>query len=259
MKRMHDDKELIDLLQEEGFLKEEVKVENINSDNAAQGEVLMADGSGGAEWSEIEAGMENPMTAKDDLIIGGTDGAPARLAKGTNGQVLQVGSDGLEWATPSGGGTETIELTYNVGNFGSERAITQEVYDKLNDATKDYIIKINSTNVNIGNFYSKIVVRDGLILCLGKTSQSYGVGPTTQWYGDYVDFYDFSIVLSSSGGNYYFTIKNNEGSRTSRWNRLDQSKFNDLFVQKNAPSSDGTYVLKCTVVSGVKTYTWVSE
>jgi hypothetical protein len=44
-------------------------------------------------------GMENPMTAAGDIIIGGADGAPSRLAKGTEGEVLTAGADGTPgWA-----------------------------------------------------------------------------------------------------------------------------------------------------------------
>lgn len=60
-------------------------------------------------WQQVVVGsgggLTNPMTAQDDLIIGGTAGAPARLAKGSNGQVLTLnGSGHVAWATPSGGG-----------------------------------------------------------------------------------------------------------------------------------------------------------
>ena len=53
---------------------------------------------------KIVSGMNNPMTTADDLIIGGTDGAPTRLAKGPQGQVLKVGVNGVEW------GAESTEL-----------------------------------------------------------------------------------------------------------------------------------------------------
>ncbi|MCC7369651.1 MAG: hypothetical protein IT306_14575, partial [Chloroflexi bacterium] len=60
-------------------------------------QVALGSGGGG--------GMTNPMTTQNDLIIGGTSGAPARLAKGSNGQILTVnGSGNVAWATPSGGG-----------------------------------------------------------------------------------------------------------------------------------------------------------
>ncbi len=54
-------------------------------------------------------GLTNPMTAQDDLIVGGTAGAPARLAKGSNGQVLTLNNSGhVGWANPSGGAGFTI-------------------------------------------------------------------------------------------------------------------------------------------------------
>lgn len=263
MKRMHDDKELFDLLQEEGFLKEEVKVENINSDNAAQGEVLMADGSGGAEWSEIEAGMENPMTAKDDLIIGGTDGAPARLAKGTNGQVLQVGSSGLEWATPSGGGAniEEIQSEYFAGTYGDGyvmNTFTEASYNKFVNADVDTLFFLN--------FYAYSGFAVTILIKKYNNSSFYVVESplfkknTTSdlWYGVLQLYYSIGLdTVISINASKRFTISWTD-MRLS-FLSLDQGKFNALYCQKDAPSTDGTYVLKCTVVSGVKTYTWVSE
>ena len=40
------------------------------------------------------AGMQNPMTAAGDIIVGGTSGAPSKLAKGSNGSLLGVNSSG---------------------------------------------------------------------------------------------------------------------------------------------------------------------
>lgn len=38
--------------------------------------------------------FSNPMTASNDLIVGGTSGAPTRLAKGNNGELLRVNASG---------------------------------------------------------------------------------------------------------------------------------------------------------------------
>ncbi len=48
--------------------------------------------------------MVNPMTTQDDLIVGGSSGAPARLGKGTDGQVLTVdpSTHHLVWADNAG-------------------------------------------------------------------------------------------------------------------------------------------------------------
>lgn len=44
------------------------------------------------------AALNNPMTAVGDLVIGGTAGAPARLAVGTDGYVLTLASGSPAWA-----------------------------------------------------------------------------------------------------------------------------------------------------------------
>ena len=51
-------------------------------------------------------GFASPMTAPDDLIIGGASGAPTRLGKGADGQVLTVDptTHHLVWMTPAAGG-----------------------------------------------------------------------------------------------------------------------------------------------------------
>lgn len=47
-----------------------------------------------ATYDLTDAGMSNPMTASQDLIIGGASGTPARLAKGSNGTYLGVDGTG---------------------------------------------------------------------------------------------------------------------------------------------------------------------
>jgi hypothetical protein len=49
--------------------------------------------------------MENPMTTAGDMIVGGVEGAPARLAKGAALQVLRMNADATaqEYADPEGG------------------------------------------------------------------------------------------------------------------------------------------------------------
>lgn len=49
--------------------------------------------------------MNNPMTTAEDIIVGGASGAPGRLAKGSNGNVLTVTAGAVGWAAPAGGST----------------------------------------------------------------------------------------------------------------------------------------------------------
>src|SRR5690242_5779003 len=54
--------------------------------------------------TQSTAALINPLTTQDDLIVGGASGAPSRLGKGSDGQVLTVDptTHHLVWATPSG-------------------------------------------------------------------------------------------------------------------------------------------------------------
>jgi hypothetical protein len=56
------------------------------------------------ERTAIASALTNPMTAEGDIIYGDTDGVPAVLAKGTDGQVLKLASGVPSWADESGGG-----------------------------------------------------------------------------------------------------------------------------------------------------------
>lgn len=81
----------------------------------------MAGGGGGS-------GMSNPMTAAGDIIVGGSSGAPARLAKGTDGKVLTMSSGSPVWSDPVGGGMENPmrgsgEIIYS-NVYGSPAALS---------------------------------------------------------------------------------------------------------------------------------------
>jgi hypothetical protein len=62
------------------------------------------DGTGIWSTPPTASGMENPMIAAGDVIYGGVDGIPTRLAKGSAAQVLamNVGATAPEWVAPGG-------------------------------------------------------------------------------------------------------------------------------------------------------------
>ncbi len=57
------------------------------------------------------AANENPMTTAGDMIVGGTAGAPTRLAKGTDGKVLTMVSGSPAWAVVVAIRRVTIDTT----------------------------------------------------------------------------------------------------------------------------------------------------
>jgi hypothetical protein len=71
--------------------------------SGAATDALLGDGT----WGAVVA---NLLSAQDDIIIGGVSGAPARLAKGSDGQVLTVdpATHHLVWASPAGGAAGRI-------------------------------------------------------------------------------------------------------------------------------------------------------
>jgi len=73
--------------------------------------------------------MANPMTTQGDLVVGGTNGTPTRLARGTNGQVLTAGTNGPEWTTPSVGlPTITIAASQVISQSPLQIQLTDEQY-----------------------------------------------------------------------------------------------------------------------------------
>ena len=72
----------------------------------SNGQVLISNGTQGT-WTTAPW-MTNPMTTAGDLILGGASGAPTRLAKGSNGQLLGVDSNGnVTWINEPHTGTVT--------------------------------------------------------------------------------------------------------------------------------------------------------
>ena len=113
----------------------------------------------------VDVGMDNPMSAAGDLIVGGTSGAPARLAKGSNGQVLKIVSGSVVWGantaeTPCFRSTVTLSPT---GWSGSDpyyqtvtipNVTTNSIVDlyptlsQMNTLQEDGVLAIQAENNN---------------------------------------------------------------------------------------------------------------
>ena len=72
----------------------------------------------GSAWVNVDSGSTSPLTTKGDLYTYST--TDARLAVGTNGQVLTADSTtatGLKWAAAASGSTFARTMLYNAGNI----------------------------------------------------------------------------------------------------------------------------------------------
>jgi len=60
----------------------------------------------GSAWTAVgpSGNLSNPMTTAGDLIVGGTSGAPGRLAAGASGYVLTSNGSGAAPSWQAGGG-----------------------------------------------------------------------------------------------------------------------------------------------------------
>lgn len=66
--------------------------------------------------------MVNPMTTAEDIIKGGSSGAPARVAVGSNGQVLTVTAGVVGWANSAAGFSNPMTTTGDVITGGASGA-----------------------------------------------------------------------------------------------------------------------------------------
>jgi len=94
--------------------------------------------------SSFKVEYRNPMTASGDIIYGGTSGTATRLAKGDDGQILQLASGVPSWVTPAAGhsavtiGTanglslNTQELSLGTASTSTTGALTDTDWDLFN-------------------------------------------------------------------------------------------------------------------------------
>lgn len=110
--------------------------------------------SGTVALTSDVVGFANPMTTAGDLILGGASGTPARLAIGSNAQVLTSNGTTASWATPSASGLPVVVVKQTTETVTS--STTYQDDDELlftMDAGKTYIVtfagKSNNTTVDL--------------------------------------------------------------------------------------------------------------
>jgi hypothetical protein len=140
------------------------------------------------------------VDAKGDLIGATAADTPARLAVGTNGQVLTADSTaatGLAWATPSSGGAMTLITRSSFSNVASV------TYDSVFSATYGSYLIVFET------FYAATEADDILMqLRYGSTTETSGT---------------YRYVSIATASNTSTITGLNSGASVSNWMLADQS------------------------------------
>lgn len=154
-------------------------------------------------WAADASGI--PATifdAKGDLIAASAADTAARLAVGTNGQVLtadSTASTGLAWATPSSGSLTLLSTTSMNGSSnvsvtgisGSHTNLQIQVLDlSLGGAAGTIYVRFNSDTTN----YNAVTISTSNSTTIGSTSS--GV-PLT-----------YAVNMPDQGGNYHMALVN---------------------------------------------------
>jgi hypothetical protein len=126
-------------------------------------EITISSGGGGS------GGMDNPMIAAGDMIVGGSSGVATRLAKGDSGQILRILSSEIGWSdeNPSYVLPEASSNSLGGIKVGSKLSISNGV---LSANDQSYTLPEASSNslggIKVG---SKLSISNGVLSADGYT------------------------------------------------------------------------------------------
>ena len=152
-------------------------------------------------------GTYGVMTSAGDLIVGGTSGTPERLGIGTQGQVLKVGSNGIEWGNDSAGMTNPMTSAGDIivgGSSGSPSRLaigtsgqvltsngTTANWADIPIQPDDHKVLTTSADETAGFLADKLTEGQGITIeTSGSTDQtlSIGIDTTSATSGDVLTF-----------------------------------------------------------------------
>lgn len=203
------------------------------------------------------------VDAKGDLIAATAADTPARLAVGTNGQVLTADSTaatGLAWATPSGGGGMTslasgslsgssLSLTSISGSYKNLQLILRDAQPSTNT---DWRIRINN---NTGSIYDRLGT-----IASGSTFTSYATESGTAFGINWnnpratspgaaacINFFDYAKTTSYKQIQCLFSYEKHGGGQDNVFMQGDARDANAItridVILDSGNFTAGTYIL----------------
>jgi hypothetical protein len=141
----------------------------------------------------------NPMTTQGDIIVGGTAGAPARLAKGTANQVLAMDGTGTNevWATPLSSTMTSLSIPFTTTLPGGTLPGGQILFTTSVSAYSWFTLSAGVWTVNIYGYLGMNSANTAAFVTFNFAQQGVGT------------LYSFSTPLApgtNAGAPYYGSI-----------------------------------------------------
>jgi hypothetical protein len=201
------------------------------------------------------------VDAKGDLISATAADTPARLAVGTNGQVLtadSTASTGIKWATPSGG---ALILTGSA-DFTTSSAVN--INNCFSATYLNYLVLINITAVSATDSDLSVRLRVGGVdnsaaSYFDNTYQNNGasaggnrVNSATSWgFGNMASSKATQLATQATFYDPFSSITTKVLSHSNRWNSSDNNQFIMANEHRVASSFDGvSFIPSSGTISG---------
>ena len=184
------------------------------------------------------------MDAKGDLIGATAADTPARLAVGTNGQVLTADSTaatGIKWATPSSGGM-TLLSTTTLSGTSTTITITATGYNNLE-------IVVSGMTTSANNDYPRMDLNSSSGSVYMTGTQSGNVSTATELY------FNGANELKKDGGLNTWIVNVANVTSTSYYKPLTSTSYGRTYLDANQARHEGGAFLSASAITGVRIQT----